>query len=211
MTQDQAESARTKALQDRWIEARIEEARTGFDSGDRSKLLDVVFLCANYQAVIPDWAVDALLELREQLTRGKLRDWNDAFAWQHSSVSGRAAEFRRKQMAPTILAALMRHRISWIGSSLNPKLKSGEEAPDIDPAKALQADSGGNFVAIEGLQAIADECGVSRRDVEAVLKEYGDDVRAIPKGGGGSVHGVMHAQMPPLVARRRGRPLLRDE
>lgn len=211
MTQDSTDAARARALQDRWIEGRVDEVRTAYEGGDQSKLLDLVFLCATYQAVIPDWAVDALLGIRDELNEGRLRDLNEAFAWNHSDIRTRAAGHRREQLEQAILAALMRHRISRSGSRMNPKLPRGNELPDIKPDAAAKAGAGGNFRAADGLQEIADHFGFRRRDVEAVLKKHSDALRDIPKGGGGVGRSVMNATMPPLVARRRGRAMLRDD
>jgi len=208
MTQDPTEAARTRKLQDRWIADRIDEVRTAYEAGDRSKLLDLVFLCATYQAVIPDWAVDALLEVRDQLGAGRLRNLNEAFAWKHSDLRARAAKHRRQQLEQDILAALMRHRVARFGSRLN---RSVDDPPDIDPVDAQQRGIGGNFTASDGLQQIAREYGFQRRDVEAVYKKHRDALLAIPKGGGAVVRGAMAATMPPLVTRRKGRPLLRDD
>lgn len=208
MTQDSTDAARARALQDRWIEGRVDEVRTAYEGGDHSKLLDLVLLCATYQAVIPDWGVDALLALRDQLDEGRLRNLNEAFAWKHSDIRARAAKRRREKREQEILGALMRHRIARISSPLNP---CTDDPPDIDPVKAQREALGGNFIANEGLQEIADRYGFRRRDVEAVYKTHRDALQAIPKGGGGIGRAGMTGVMPPLVERRRGRPLLRDD
>jgi len=208
MTLDATEATRIRQRQDRWITDRVEEVRTAYEGGDQSKLLDLVFLCATYQVVIPDWGVDALLAVRDQLDEGRLRNLNDAFAWKHSDIRARAAKRRRDEHEQEILAALMRHRIARIGSRLNP---GTDDPPDIDPVEAQREGLGGNFIANEGLQEIADRYAFRRRDVEAVYKKHRDLLRAIQKGGGGVGRAGMTGVMPALVERRRGRPLLRDD
>lgn len=52
-------------LEDALILKMFAEAEEAFQNGDRKELLNVIFLCAKYQAVIPDWAADELLAIRK--------------------------------------------------------------------------------------------------------------------------------------------------
>jgi hypothetical protein len=57
----------------------LEDSRIAFESGDKSELMMCVFRCAAFQAVIPEWAADALIALREDIEDGRIADFNEAF------------------------------------------------------------------------------------------------------------------------------------
>lgn len=157
--------------------------RQRFESGDRSALLDALALCANFQAVIPEWASDALLEALENATIGKAKDFNEVFGWRGGKreQKERAKLWRQQELAQKVIGHMLNHRLS--GGGLN---------ADIDP------------------QLIADELNISRRDVEDIYKHQGQFIKSLPKGNpDGGVYGFGMGKTP--IPRRRGRPILRDD
>ena len=59
----------------------IKLCEDAFAAGDRNALFGVVTLCARYQAVIPEWAADALLRAEQDLESGALSDFYVACGW----------------------------------------------------------------------------------------------------------------------------------
>ncbi len=156
----------------------IDIFRIAFDSGDRQALLGVVFLCARFQAVIPDWATDALLKAEAELEAGKVEDPNMVFGWPKIRRGQREKGARQKELTPKVLGCLQNHRLA--GGGLN---------ADVD------------------LQGIADELKISRRDVEDIYKQHGQFVKELPRGNpDGGVYAFGHGSI--TMPRRSGRPTL---
>ena len=84
----------------------LEESRTAFEGGDKSALLMCVFRCAAFQAVIPEWAADALIALRENMENGRVADFNEAFKTNKPTekVNTRVARARMEKVKPDVLA-----------------------------------------------------------------------------------------------------------
>ena len=51
----------------------LENCRLRFIEGDKAALFTVVRLCAQYQAIIPDWATDEILKIEPLINSGELR------------------------------------------------------------------------------------------------------------------------------------------
>lgn len=156
----------------------IDDDRIAFDSGDPQALLRVVFLCARFQAVIPEWATDALLNAEAELEAGKVEDPNMVFGWPKIRKGQREKGARQKELAPKVLGYLQNHRLA--GGGLN---------ADVD------------------FQMIADELEISRRDVEDIYKQHGQFVKDLPRGNPeGGVYVLGHGKI--AWPRRSGRPTL---
>ncbi len=84
----------------------LEDAHSKFVSGDKFQLMRCVYLCARFQAVIPDWAVDELVKIQESMEIGKIRDFNEAFGKPFERVDARATKARRKSLTPDVFQAL---------------------------------------------------------------------------------------------------------
>lgn len=95
-----SESLKEKMFGDDAILRYIDDVRIAFDSGDRSALLFVVFLCARFQAVIPEWATDALLKAEAELEAGKVEDPNVVFGWPKIRKGQREKAARQKTLLP---------------------------------------------------------------------------------------------------------------
>ena len=95
----------------------LEEWRLAYEAGNKYELLICVFRCAAFQAVIPEWAADALIALREGIENGRVADFNDAFGKPLEKVNTRAARARIKRATPLVLGELLRLRT--LGRSLN--------------------------------------------------------------------------------------------
>jgi hypothetical protein len=155
----------------------LEQAREAFEAGDRSALVHAIILCARFQAVIPEWAADAILEVSQRLESGDLRDFNEAFGWKPDHKGTRRKMDRQKEYAREILSRLHAHRLA-----------------------------GGNLNAEEAFQPIAEELGISRRDVEEVYRREGQFIKSLPRGNPeGRTYGF--ARMTLQIPRRRGRPI----
>ncbi|MBL0352176.1 MAG: hypothetical protein IPP03_05805 [Dechloromonas sp.] len=173
-----SESLKEKMFGDDAILRYIDDVRIAFDSGDRSALLFVVFLCARFQAVIPEWATDALLKAEAELEAGKVEDPNVVFGWPKIRKGQREKAARQKDLASKVLGYLQNHRLA--GGGLN---------ADLD------------------FQGVADELEISRRDVEDIYKQHGQFVKDLPRGNpDGGVYAFGHGTI--AMPRRSGRPTL---
>lgn len=163
----------------------LDESRLAHAAGDKSALMLCVFRCASFQAVIPEWAADALIALREGLENGRVTDFNDAFGTPTEKVNTRALSDRKKKLASLVLAEILQLRTK--GVSYN--------AAEIFP------------LVVENLQARG--VVINERDAQAIYKNDGDFLKSIPRGpdpkGG---HGFAHLTFP--KPRRRGRGILQD-
>lgn len=159
----------------------LEILRDAYESGEKAALFGTCAFCARFQVVIPDWAADALLEIEKNLEIGELRDLNEAFGWENNTLVTRKRAAKRMQYGSAVLGRLQMHRLN--GATLS--------ADDI-------------------FQTVADEVGISRRDVEDIYKDSGQFLKSLPREDlSGTVHIVARMHMPD--ARRYGRPLLRDK
>lgn len=178
-----------KKLEDALILTMLVEAEESYRDGDRKQLLNVIYLCAKYQAVIPDWAADEFLSIKQALRRGEFVGPNEAFGWTTTDVK-RANTRRRVARLATIeagvVAALMHHRVA--GGDLS---------------------AGGDEVAGRGLDEVAKSLGVARSDVIAIYKKHRDAIRGISKGDSSQGHAVAIMEWP-TPPRRHGRGILRD-
>lgn len=157
----------------------LAHTEASYRAGDRTALFEAIAICARFQAVIPEWAADAILEIEVQLKNGRLEDFNDAFgSWGKQGTRYKA--YRQGKHAKEVLERLMVYRLE-----------------------------GGNLNAAEAFQPIADELGISRRDVEEIYKRNGAFIKDIPRG---NPSGGRHVHMNLVLAppRRHGRPILRD-
>ncbi len=91
---------------DKDVLSALADAQARFLSGDKSQLMRCIFLCARFQAVIPDWAVDALVKIQESMEAGEITDFNEAFGKPAARVDTRAAKARQKRLTPDVLHVL---------------------------------------------------------------------------------------------------------
>ncbi len=161
----------------------LEASRIAFEGGNRSELLKCIFRCARYQAVIPEWAADALLAIQDDLDDGRLTDPNAAFGKPSEKTSTRAANARKRIAKSPVLEELWRLR--WSGSSLN------------DAEMFTQA--------AENLQHRG--VNANHRDIKEIYSEHGAFLKNVPRDSTIN-RGFMDATYP--KARRWGRKILRD-
>lgn len=97
----------------------LEESRKAFEAGNKSELMMCVFRCAAFQAVIPEWAADALIALRENMENGRVADFNKAFESNKPTLKAntRAARARIEGGRSDVLAEILQLRTK--GSSFN--------------------------------------------------------------------------------------------
>ncbi len=163
----------------------LDESRLAFEGGDKSALMLCVFRCAAFQAVIPEWAADALITLRENLENGRVADFNDAFGRPREKVNTRAARARIKGLKSLVVGELLQLR--------NQGLSFNDDEMFTAVVERLR---------MRGVH-------VNHRDVQTIYKSDGQFLKGIPRGpdpkGG---HGFAYITLP--KARRRGRSILRD-
>jgi hypothetical protein len=163
----------------------LEESRQAFEAGNKYELLMCVFRCAAFQAVIPEWAADALIALRESIENGRVADFNDAFGKPREKLNTRAARARIKGATPLVLGELLRLRT--LGRSLN------------DPEMFSEV--------VDNLRGRG--VNVNHRDVQTIYKSDGHFLKAVSRVPDPKVtHGSSYVTYP--KARRRGRNILRD-
>jgi hypothetical protein len=164
----------------------LERARQGFEGGDKSQLMWCVYRCARFQAVIPEWAVDALLAIQDDMESGRIADFNGAFGKPSEKVNTRAARERKKKLAPEVLIVLTRLRAD--GSSLNDDEMFGE---------ALEILRGQGF-------------DVNHRDIQDIYKSDGGFIKKIPRKPSPKQGNYTVASLMLPSPRRRGRNTLQD-
>lgn len=158
----------------------IKIAHEAFLAGNRGAIFDVISLCAQFQAVIPDWAADEIFKIDNSLIDGTLKDYNDAFGWEIEHLATRKKTARLKSLTPHVLLTLSKLRNE--GASLN--------ADDI-------------------MATAAEKLEISRRDVEEIYKQSGQFIKDMPQGNTENNNYVQsHIVIP--FHRRSGRPVLRD-
>ena len=164
----------------------LDLGRQRFEAGNPRALMEVLFLCARVQAVIPEWAADALLSIEDRLAAGELTDFNEAFGWAGESKATRKRLTRQARVRVVVLGELQAARLA--GASLSPD--------DI-------FDTAMSNLAARGIQ-------VGRRDIEAIYKRHGQFVKDLPRERKPrEVYGQVNLTNP--RARRRGRSILSDE
>jgi len=164
----------------------LEMAREHFEIGERSALFEAPCLCARFQAVIPKWAADALLDAQRSLEHGETKDFNEAFGWDGESQAVRERSTRLARIEKDVPVELQNARLD--GASLAP-----DDIFDI-VCESLR---------MRGMQ-------VSRRDVEAIYRNRGQFVKGLPRSKDTMQNfGITHSTI--QLPRRKGRPILSDE
>lgn len=164
----------------------LEESRKAFEAGNKSELMMCVYRCAAFQAVIPEWAADALIALRENMENGHVADFNEAFGTPTEKVNTRAARARLEKAKPEVIGELFQLRTK--GFSLNDA--------DITPE------------ALENLKSRGVD--VNYRDIRTIYKSDGQFLKEIPREPDPKViRGAGYSVFP--KPRRRGRSILWDE
>ena len=164
----------------------LEQSRVAFEAGKKSELMMCVFRCAAFQAVIPDWAADALIALRENLENGRVKDFNEAFGTPLQKVNTRAALARITGLKSLVVGELLQLRTQ--GMSYN----------DAEIFSAVVERLRGRGV------------NVNHRDVKTIYAS--DDASFLKKitRGPDPKGGHAFAFLTPPRARRHGRNILRD-
>lgn len=159
------------------------EAKRQYEAGRRGVLMEVVFVCACIQAVIPDWAVDALLLVKRGLGDGSLNDYNEAFGKLPRSRTKRASEKNRLDHTGQVIHLLGKLRVQ---EGFNLSRESLELA-----AKRIRE---------QGVDVSTDE-------VRRIYEQHGAAVRNVKIGSDGDFNSAFLV-VPFEAFRRRGRPVL---
>ncbi len=174
--------------------ALLENAKATYEAGDKSELWDLVCLCALYQVIVPDWAVNALYEIREGLRVGAIADLNDAFG---EVVQGSPKERHRQAYLRGIAAEVT------ILLQVDRSGGGSRTAPDLyDRVIEVMSDRRSKGEETSRVP--------TRREVEQIDKSMGgkEAALAIKQGSNAAVGGIMDVTLPPI--KRTGRPLIWD-
>jgi hypothetical protein len=139
-----------------------------FKAGDKSSLFSALCLCSQYQAVIPVWATDAILQGQTDLHTGECKDFNALFGWEPSIQRNRQREAMINDNSGTVVAMLVKHRCD-----------------------------GGNLNAEGAFGTVSDQTGLPRRIVAEIYKRHQQAIKSIPQGDT-TTHGTMLASLPML-------------
>jgi hypothetical protein len=156
----------------------LSSCEAAFVDGDRSALFETLTLCARFQAVIPDWAADAILGAKHDLDVGVREDFNAVFGWQGPGSRKRQHEALIATKAGEVIDRIIAHRIA-----------------------------GGSLSAEQAFGKVADETGLSRRIVEEIYRRHGTTIKDIPQGNPEQEGYITIREVIPWP-RRRGRSTL---
>ena len=150
-----------------------------YSAGKREALFEALILCARFQAVIPEWAADAIIDGETALNSGECKDLNELFGGDElANQSTRKREARIRDNTQNVLGMLMKYRCE--GGWMNAEQAFGE---------------------------ISEGMNLPRRDVEEIYRRSGKWVKDIPQGNPGGVNYCFgHGVIP--WPRRRGRSVL---
>jgi hypothetical protein len=176
---DLSEDDPANPLGDEVILRHLEKCQNRYSEGKHEALFNSLVLCAKFQAVVPEWAADAIIEGARALKSGECKDFNELFGGDKlASQRERKREARIRENTSKVLGMLMKYRCE-----------------------------GGGLNAEDAFGGISDDTGLPRRDVEEIYRRFGKWVKEIPQGNPGGVnYGFGHCEI--HWARRRGRPIL---
>jgi len=191
--------------EDDWILSKLNALENEFRAGNDAALRELLFQCAYYQAVIPDWAADALLSIKARLRSGELLSLDKEFGGKPRPHAKKLQmSDRLEKFTPHVLAAALHWRCRTVEDDQYNMGKVGAFDEQGFDAIAELANKFATDLINSGVKKI------SRRSVIDILNNDGKEIKNIPRGGGGSGHGVAHMQMPNLIERRIGRKILHD-
>lgn len=175
-----------KLLADEVFESDMKAIIKAYQDGDRSVLFDAITLCAQYQAIIPDWVTVELLQFQSESQQqngfGEVEpDFNEFFGSTPPNLSKREYNSTQKlkrlsKIERCVMDSLVRHR--W---------------------------DGGSFTLEVGIADVAEQLALPRRDVEAVYRKHKELLKELKKLQGNA--GIYVNPVFPLY-KRTGRPLL---
>lgn len=176
-----SEALKEKMFGDEAVIRHLKSCEDAFSAGNRTALYEAIALCARFQAVIPEWAADVILEGEKALKSGECKDFNEFFCGagnRFESQRARRREERIKANVGNVIGQLTKYRCE--GGSLN---------------------------AEEAFGHVSEITGLPRRDVEEIYRRHGTRIKDIPPGNPGGVsycsaHGILD------LPRRSGRPIL---
>lgn len=157
----------------------LSEAQRSFDQGDRWQLWEVLYFCALFQVTVPDWAVDALIDLNKHLCDGTYRDLGDAFGAHPASQRQRRRVALRQQNASEVIRLAYKMR-----------------------------DEGSATLNSKDRELIAKPLGLSGKDVQEILRAHAGAGLKEKSMGNHEGYSVAFGTIRLSDFRRRGRPLL---
>lgn len=164
----------------------LKRLQKDYEKGTKSALIEALLQCAISQAVIPEWAVNALLDAEKGLDSGERKDFNDAFGWEDCEIEPkhqgtRKSEHKREENRQKIYDGYTRYR-----------------------------NNGGSNNSQDLVESISLATGVPERQVKKTIKELFTGKKRIPRGGATNGFTVIKAISERETVLRKGRPILRD-
>lgn len=162
------------------LKKELEALRKIYEAGDKGALFAALLICAHFQAVMPDWVADALIESKRRYECGELACIGDMFGKPARGKAQRKAAARYRALEGDVFHRLGQWRVR-----------------------------GGTFNADECFDQIKDDLGCGRRDVEKIYKKHRSTLLKIEKKGpdAGFSSCFLRLELEDFFPRRRGRPL----
>lgn len=119
----------------------LDQCKESFGSGRVEALWEAIYLCAEQQAVMPEWVADEVIAIEAQSRNGNLRSFDQVLGYRRPNTKTVAAATKRKKHLDVVL-----HKLTL-------------------------AVRGGEAISSDLFDEIGKEVGVSRRTVEGIYGE----------------------------------------
>ncbi|MFA7606253.1 MAG: hypothetical protein WCY08_06685 [Rhodocyclaceae bacterium] len=158
----------------------LEARRKLYEAGDKLALFEALVICAYFQAVMPEWMADVLIESERRYECGDVACIGDMFGKPTESKAQRKAAARYREIEGDVLHLLRQWRTR-----------------------------GGTFNAEECFDQIKDDLGCGRRDVQKIYEKHRSTLLKIEKKGPDADLASVFVKIEAghLFPRRSGRPV----
>lgn len=95
----------------------LEICREAFLVGNRTALFELIEICAQYQAVIPEWAADEILKIRQLIESGAVSGFDEAFEFKAEHQATRKKKARLKKYKNEVLGLMQKYRLGKTDNS----------------------------------------------------------------------------------------------
>jgi hypothetical protein len=160
----------------------LEIAHERYKQGERDSIVDTLMICAKYQAVIPDWLANELIEIEFKIRSGEVKDFNEFFGFNHVNAHTLKNEHLINKHEKEVYGALLKARLDGEGF--------------------------GQIL----FEKINDETGVPLKKIREIYGRNKASLIELPKGNPENInHGFIHTNIPLNDGRRYGRGVLKDK
>lgn len=84
----------------------LDEARAAHQAGDKSALIETLYVCTLMKMPAPEWAIDAFARGYSGIDTGRINGWSEVFGTPSDSVPTRKSNTRRQRLESEILDVL---------------------------------------------------------------------------------------------------------